>query len=136
VLMESQRDEAIRALTRHCGDGRLTLDELEERIQEAYAATTEDELRHALRELPAPRDEPAPAEPPVDVDSLDDIEPVVLPGRRSRPDVARDTRDRDKAIGTLITIGGFILLFNGFFWLALICWFVLPGLILKNKRGC
>lgn len=50
---DAEREAAIRELTQHCGDGRLTLDELEERVAEAYAATTRDELRHALRELPA-----------------------------------------------------------------------------------
>lgn len=51
-ITDTERDAAIRDLTRHCGDGRLTLDELEGRVEEVYAATTRDELRHALRELP------------------------------------------------------------------------------------
>lgn len=50
---DSERERIVRELTQHCGDGRLTLDELEDRIAEAYAATTSDELRHAIRELPA-----------------------------------------------------------------------------------
>lgn len=50
---DSERERIVRELTQHCGDGRLTLDELEERIAEAYAADTQDELRHAIRELPA-----------------------------------------------------------------------------------
>ena len=40
TLSEHDRDQAVRDLTRHCGDGRLTLDELEERIGEVYTATS------------------------------------------------------------------------------------------------
>lgn len=58
---DEDRQRAVRDLTKHCGDGRLTLEELEQRITEAYAALTEAELRHALRELPA---SPAPMVPP------------------------------------------------------------------------
>jgi hypothetical protein len=61
-ITDSERDQYVKALTRHCGDGRLTLDELEDRAGEVFAATTRAELRHALRELPPfPGDEPATA---------------------------------------------------------------------------
>jgi hypothetical protein len=60
VMTDERRDEVVRELTRHCGDGRLTLDELEDRFAVAYAATTDAELDHALRELPRS----APAAPP------------------------------------------------------------------------
>jgi hypothetical protein len=50
---DSERDRVVRELTRFCGDGRLTLDELEERVAEVYAATTTAEIQHALRQLPA-----------------------------------------------------------------------------------
>jgi hypothetical protein len=52
-LSEAERERVIRDLTRHCGDGRLTLDELEERVAEVCAATTTAEIEHALRFLPA-----------------------------------------------------------------------------------
>jgi len=52
-LSEAERERVIRDLTRHCGDGRLTLDELEERVAEVYAATSTAEIEHALRQLPA-----------------------------------------------------------------------------------
>lgn len=66
---DADRDRAIRDLTRHCGDGRLTLDELEDRVAEAYAATTSEELLHALRDLPkepaaTTRPAPRPVSPP------------------------------------------------------------------------
>ena len=62
-MTDAERDAAVKVLTRHCGEGRLTLDELEDRIGEVYAAATPADLRHALRELPPFRDEPAPADP-------------------------------------------------------------------------
>jgi hypothetical protein len=52
---DADREHAVSELKRHCGDGRLTLDELEERIAEVYAASTKAEIEHALRELPKAR---------------------------------------------------------------------------------
>ena len=49
---DAEREQVVRDLTKHCGDGRLTLDELEQRIAEVYAATSKTELQHAIRELP------------------------------------------------------------------------------------
>ena len=63
-VSDEQRERVVRDLTRHCGDGRLTLDELEERVAEAYAAMTKAELAHAMRHLPP---EPRPSGPPVRV---------------------------------------------------------------------
>ena len=71
-LSEAERERVIRDLTRHCGDGRLTLDELEERVGEVYAATTMAEIEHALRFLPAT---PA-AQPP---------RPIIDPSTPMRP---------------------------------------------------
>jgi hypothetical protein len=63
-ISDSERDQYVKDLTRHCGDGRLTLDELEERVGEVFAATTRAELKHALRELPRfPDDQPVAARP-------------------------------------------------------------------------
>ena len=62
---DADRDRVVRDLTRHCGDGRLTLDELEERIAEAYAAVTVADLDHALRDLPKQAPLPPMASKPV-----------------------------------------------------------------------
>jgi hypothetical protein len=51
-VSESERDRTVKALTRHCGDGRITLDELEERIERAFAAQTSAELHELVRDLP------------------------------------------------------------------------------------
>ena len=52
----ADRDTVIELLSRHCTDGRLTMDEFEERVAEATAARTGNELAEALRELPADGD--------------------------------------------------------------------------------
>lgn len=131
-VITDERDEVIRALTRHCGDGRLTLDELEERITEAYAATTDAELRHVLRDLPVEAHEPVtpiPAEPATPRMALPPLPPLPQAARVEPP-------EWEKPVGALFVIGGFVLLFNGMFILAMICWFVLPGMVLTNKNRC
>ena len=52
TVSDSDRDRVINALREQAGEGRLDLDEFGQRLDEAYQATTVDELRHALRELP------------------------------------------------------------------------------------
>ena len=130
AVLTDQRDQIVRELTKHCGDGRLTLDELEARIEEAYAASTAEELRHVLRELPSDLAittpvEPAPAPQP--------RERLTLPPLPEVPKLGDAEPEWHKAIGLACMIGGFVLLFNGMFWLAILCWFVLPGLLMQKK---
>ena len=148
MTMVDARERAIRDLTRHCGDGRLTLDELEERIEEVNAATTDEEIRHALRELPttpAPDPEPAQAEVRDEAFEREPVEREHFHRERVQPDAVfmsagklrRDASAEpwEKSLGMACTIGGFVLLFNGMFWLALLCWFVLPGLIIRHRSS-
>ncbi len=51
-VSSAERDAVVDQLKRHTADGRLTLDELSDRVEQALAATNGDELRLALRELP------------------------------------------------------------------------------------
>lgn len=53
---DADRERAIDLLRGHTAVGRLTAEELEERIDEAYAARSVGEVQRTLRELP---DEPA-----------------------------------------------------------------------------
>jgi uncharacterized protein DUF1707 len=59
---DAERDEVAEALRAHCSLGRLTVDELDERLTAAYAARTRAELAALMRDLPAPA---PPAPPPV-----------------------------------------------------------------------
>ena len=49
---DAERNATIEALKQHCADGRLTLDEYSDRLDEVYAARTQGDLAAALRELP------------------------------------------------------------------------------------
>jgi uncharacterized protein DUF1707/cell wall-active antibiotic response 4TMS protein YvqF len=59
---DADREQALALLTEHCAAGRLTLDELADRIDVVHAARTQAELAEVLRDLPAPR--PAPRRRP------------------------------------------------------------------------
>ncbi len=50
---DTERDQVIEALGQHTADGRLTMEEFEERVGEALAATSRADLAPVLRDLPA-----------------------------------------------------------------------------------
>lgn len=49
---DAEREQVIDDLRQHAADGRLTMDEFEQRVAEALAATTRGDLEPVLRELP------------------------------------------------------------------------------------
>jgi hypothetical protein len=51
-VSDAERNQVIDQLKRHTADGRLTLEEFEDRVGEAMSAKTAGELRPVLRELP------------------------------------------------------------------------------------
>ena len=51
-VSDAERDEVVQQLSRHTGDGRLTIEEFEERAAEAYAAKARRQLDATLRGLP------------------------------------------------------------------------------------
>lgn len=52
-ISDHDRQEFIDQLTRHCAEGRLTFEELDERIERAWSARTQAELRPLGEDLPA-----------------------------------------------------------------------------------
>ena len=54
-VSDAERNDVVDQLSRHTGDGRLTLDEFEERVDQALNAKTVGELEGALRGLPRAR---------------------------------------------------------------------------------
>ena len=52
-VSDEQREQAAQEIRDHYAAGRLSDDELDERVQAAYTAQTEDELRSARANLPA-----------------------------------------------------------------------------------
>jgi hypothetical protein len=61
---DEDRERVATALRTHCEAGRLTIDELEERLAAAYAAKTLGELDALMTDLPALPTRPAAAPPP------------------------------------------------------------------------
>lgn len=53
LVSDAERDRVAGELRRHYESGRLTLDEFQQRLDEAHASRTETQLEHALRQLPA-----------------------------------------------------------------------------------
>jgi hypothetical protein len=58
---DAEREEIVTQLRTHAGDGRLDLDELDQRVEAAYAAKTHRDLVAVIEDLPRaprrPRDE-------------------------------------------------------------------------------
>ncbi len=53
-VCDREREQLVDVLRDHAAQGRLTLDELAERVERAYAARTQGELDALVRDLPAP----------------------------------------------------------------------------------
>jgi hypothetical protein len=54
LVSDRDREDCVERLREHCGDGRLTPEELEDRIDLALAARRRRDLRRATAGLPAP----------------------------------------------------------------------------------
>jgi Domain of unknown function (DUF1707) len=52
---QAEREEVVERLRVHTGEGRLEIDELEERVEAAYGAKTRGELAELLDDLPEPQ---------------------------------------------------------------------------------
>ena len=55
LVSDAERQRVVTDLRGHYEAGRLTLEEFQQRLDEAHAARTEEQLRHALRQLPDAR---------------------------------------------------------------------------------
>jgi hypothetical protein len=60
---DAEREQAVERLRAHAVDGRLTLGEFAQRVDQAYAAKTRDELDELTRDLPAAQSEASPGRP-------------------------------------------------------------------------
>jgi hypothetical protein len=58
---DTERHETVEELRRHAGEGRLTLEELTQRIESAYASRTREELARITDDLPASAGAQVPA---------------------------------------------------------------------------
>jgi hypothetical protein len=106
-IADSDREQAISQLSKHAGDGRLTLEEFEARVAEVYAAKTYAELRRVFRDLP----------------SNNELQPVRWPRSHTRRHV-----DVEKVMIPLLVLAflGFLAA-TGHAWVLLIgLWVFLP----------
>jgi len=62
-VSDADRDRAAARLRDHFAEGRLTQEELDERISAALSAKTFGDLRHVMADLPQPEPVPATAAP-------------------------------------------------------------------------
>jgi anti-sigma factor RsiW len=73
---DAERDAVAEALRTNAAAGRLTPDELEQRLEQAYAARTRAELEPLLADLP-PTDREAPPRPRPEPRRLPAFSPVI-----------------------------------------------------------
>jgi hypothetical protein len=62
-VSDSDRERAADVLREAAGHGRITMDELDERLELAYAAKTYADLAAVTRDLPGPAQAPSPVQP-------------------------------------------------------------------------
>ena len=62
-VSDAEREQHADLLREHAAQGRLTVDELDERLDRVYAARTHGELAPVVGDLPAPRRPRAPRRP-------------------------------------------------------------------------
>lgn len=108
---DADRERVAGMLRRHCGEGRLTLDELGDRLGEAYAAQTIGQLSAPdgpLRQLPVLT--PPPPVPHVTAERHPDA-PVVDAKGRSFPEHLSAY-----VVTNLLLIGIWALSGFGYFW--------------------
>jgi hypothetical protein len=91
---DAEREQIVDQLRQHAADGRLTMDEFEQRVAEALAAKTHADLEPVLRELP-------PLEAP----------PQVTPRRRMPLPSAR------ALLTAVAVVFAVVMVTQGFWWI-------------------
>jgi hypothetical protein len=108
---DAERDIATAELSDHYAAGRLTLDELHERIALALAARTHGQLTRVMRDLPSLRREPPLAGPaPGPGASHESSQPLLSDGHRA--DSADGSHDGRLAAVVLLLLAILIWLFT------------------------
>lgn len=122
LASDADRRAAVAELRTHCGAGRLTIDEFDARVGEAYDARTMADLVKALRDLPslaAPAPAPVVERKRCGAVSIS-VPNVALPDARTRADLAHKSYAVHRAtylavIGMLVVIWLLTTPF-GYFW--------------------
>jgi hypothetical protein len=112
-IADADRERAIALLSKHAGDGRLTLEEFESRVEDVYAAKTNADLRPVFSGLPS------------------DEAPL-----RRRPSQARPHAAVGEILRPLAVLALFVVAAVAFgAWVLFIgLWFVVPRLLWGRRR--
>jgi hypothetical protein len=111
LIGDREREGVIDALKQATADGRLTIDEFSDRVEETYAARTIADLRHVLRQLPenvrAAAEPPRPAAPA----------PAPVVYRHHRRGMHPAMVMLLVALAVVVLSGGQVFILLPFFWL-------------------
>ena len=127
----ADRDAVIETLSRHCTEGRLSMEEFEDRVAEAGAAKTGNELAEALRDLPEGTGEWTASGFAAD-ERADDRWYERLGFERPRPDEPMWPHHRPRpwwalALGAIVLVavfGGHPGILFPIFWISFGIWFI------------
>lgn len=144
-VSDADRDRVTTRLREHFGEGRLTHDELDERISAALNAKTVGDLRRVMADLPEPVPAQAPWGGPHGSDSRWGGPPWAVGRRGGPPWVVRRRGPRLLPVllialfAVLLVHGGGWLLFGFFqvlllFWLATVVGGIIFGLIHRRAH--
>ncbi len=119
-VSDGERERVVDLLSAHAAEGRLTLEELDARIDGAYAARTRGELRALLTDLPA---------------AVPDARPDAAPRRRAPRSLAGLSSPVATFVAVnLVLVAVWALSGAGYFWPV---WSILGwGLALAKPGGC
>jgi hypothetical protein len=125
---DADRDRVAARLRDHFAEGRLTRDELDERLAAALNAKTLGDLRPVMADLPGAA--PAPASLPGPAPTGWPRPPVLWRGLRILPLVAL-------AVAAALTLEGGAWVAFGFFRFLFVFWLVtcVAGLVLRRRFG-
>ena len=92
-----EREDAVKVLGDHFAEGRLQVDEYEDRVSQAVEARTRGDLRPLFRDLPGPY--PAFMVPPVRP-----VQPVAVPVYPQHTALQPDQSDRSRVVAGVLQI--------------------------------
>jgi len=103
---DGERQRVAELLRQHTTEGRLTIEEYEQRVDAAYAARTVEELRPLLADLPVALDEVLPSSV---------VAKPLAPVARQREESDRFVRYALIGFATLLVVGGLAAASRGVF---------------------
>jgi hypothetical protein len=123
---DAEREEVAEQLRTAMGEGRLTLDEGEQRLVAAYAATHRDELPALTADLPAPP--PPRGARPARTGQRSRSWPASWRGLPAGPLLGL-------GLAAVALVGLWTLVVTGSLWLAILAWFLVFSVAKRHRSG-